>query len=225
MRRLNFPAAVFIAVLVLLTSSDKSHAQDNSSSERWESTIQKFERQDQSEPPPKGEILFVGSSSIRLWDLKKSFPDLKTINRGFGGSEIADSIHFADRIIVKHKPRIVVLYAGDNDIKKGKSAERVIADFREFAKLVRGKLPQTKVVFIAIKPSISRWNLVDKMRKANSEIQSVCEQDKLLEFVDIDKPMIGDDGKPRPELFAKDGLHLNAEGYRLWTMHVAKSLK
>ena len=184
---------------------------------KWESVVQKFEQQDEADAPPKGAILFVGSSSIRLWKLDDSFPELKTINRGFGGSEIADSNHFADRLILKHEPRIVVLYAGDNDIAKGKSAETVTSDFRQFVKTVHDDLPETRIVFIAIKPSIKRWNLVKTVKAANAAIHKLCEQDQKLSFADIDTPMIGDDGRPRAELFAKDGLHLNADGYRVWT--------
>ena len=184
---------------------------------RWESTIAKFEEQDKNSPPAKGGVLFVGSSSIRLWKLDESFPDLGAINRGFGGSEIADSTHFAQRIILKHEPRLIFLYAGDNDIAKGKSAETVTEDFQKLAKVVRMNLPETRLVFIAIKPSIKRWALADVNAKANAAILEICQQDDLLGFADIWKPMLGEDSKPRPELFAKDGLHLNDDGYKLWT--------
>lgn len=183
---------------------------------KWEPAIAKFEAADAANPPEKGGVLFVGSSSIRLWDLDKSFPKLGAINRGFGGSEIADSTYFADRIVTKYEPRTIVLYAGDNDVAKGKSPERVHADFGAFVKRVRGTLPRTKIVYIAIKPSLSRWKLVEKMRKANAMIAADCAADELLVFVDIDTPMLGDDGKPRPELFKDDGLHLNKKGYALW---------
>jgi len=189
---------------------------DKSTFSKWESAIQKFEQQDKTDPPPKGAVLFVGSSSIRLWKLNDSFPELTTINRGFGGSEIADSNHFADRLILKHEPRIVVLYAGDNDIAKGKSAATVTSDFRQFVRTVHGELPEIRIVFIAIKPSIKRWNLVETVRDANAAIRNLCDQDDKLSFGDIDTPMIGDDGRPLAKLFAKDGLHLNADGYRVW---------
>jgi lysophospholipase L1-like esterase len=193
--------------------------------EKWEATIKKFERQDQESPQPKMANLFVGSSSIRMWKLDESFPKLKTINRGFGGSEIADSIHFADRIILKHRPAVVLLYAGDNDISHGKSAETVTADFRKFVSVVREGLPDVEIAFIAIKPSIKRWNLADEIRSANKAVAKICEADDKLTYVDIFKPMIGQDGKPRPELFLKDGLHLNKEGYKLWASIVRPLLK
>ena len=184
---------------------------------RWEAAIKKFEEQDKANPPARDGALFVGSSSIRLWKLDESFPNLNAINRGFGGSEIADSTHFADRLILKHEPKLVVLYAGDNDIAKGKSAETVTDDYRKFVKVVHARLPESRIVFIAIKPSIKRWSLADKNAKANAAILKICKKDERLEYADIWKPMIGEDGKPRPELFAKDGLHLNSRGYELWT--------
>lgn len=188
--------------------------------ERWEPSIRKFEEQDQKTSPPQGANLFVGSSSIRMWKLDESFPKLRTINRGFGGSQIADSNHFADRIILKHRPSVVFLYAGDNDIAKGKSPETVTADFRKFVAIVRKELPQTKIGFIAIKPSLARWNLVDPIREANGAIEAICKEDDLLTYIDIFTPMLGEDGKPRPNLFLKDGLHLNKEGYRIWAAAV-----
>lgn len=210
---------VLLCVMAVLQTAIASAADTDGKSPfaKWESAIQKFEEQDKADSPPQGEILFVGSSSIRLWKLSESFPELKTINRGFGGSEIADSVHFADRLILKHKPRIVALYAGDNDIAKGKSADTVTRDFRRFVETVHEGLPEARIVFIAIKPSIKRWNLVQTVRAANAAISKLCDGDKRLSFADIDTPMIGDDGRPMQKLFAKDGLHLNADGYRVWT--------
>jgi len=183
---------------------------------RWEKTIADFEAKDKQSLPPKNALLFVGSSSIRLWKLKKSFPDLPTINRGFGGSHIADSVHYADRIILKHKPRVVVLYAGDNDVAHGMSPKEVAQDFRRFVAVVHKELPRTRILFIAIKPSIKRWKLFETMKRANERIAGQCRKDKRLAYVDIVTPMLGQDGKPRRDLFAKDGLHLNAAGYKVW---------
>jgi lysophospholipase L1-like esterase len=191
---------------------------------RWESKIRQFEAQDKKQTPPPGGILFVGSSSIVGWKLEEYFPDLPVINRGFGGSQIADSVHFAGRIILPYRPRIIVLYAGDNDVAAGKSAQRVLADYQQFVKTVHHALPHTRIVFIAIKPSLRRWQLVDTMRGANELIRAVTREDDRLAYVDIDTPMIGADGKPRKELFKADGLHLNAEGYQLWTSLVLPHL-
>lgn len=193
--------------------------------EKWEASIQKFEAQDKTAPQPRGANLFVGSSSIRMWKLDQSFPKFKTINRGFGGSEIADSIHFADRIILKHQPAVILLYAGDNDISHGKSAEVVTADYQKFVRVVRKKLPDARIAFIAIKPSIKRWNLAGKIREANKAIAAICAADKQMDYVDIFEPMLDKDGKPRPELFLKDGLHLNEQGYKIWADAIRPLLK
>ncbi len=209
---------VLLAVVLVTLCGGAPDAQTAKDKEnRWEPNIRKFEEQDRRQMPPAGGILFVGSSSIVGWDLDKCFPGLPVINRGFGGSQIADSVHFADRIILPYRPKVVVLYAGDNDVAHGKSPRQVLADYRQFVAKVRGALPDTRIVFIAIKPSIRRWHLVGQMREANRLIQSLTEQDERLVFVDVDGPMIGPDGKPRPELFKPDGLHLNAEGYELWS--------
>ena len=192
---------------------------------RWESRIQAFEAQDKKQPPVQEGIVFVGSSSIVGWNLKKSFPDLPAINRGFGGSQVADSVHFADRIVLPYRPRVVVLYAGDNDVAAGKTPEQVAADYRAFVQKVHAGLPKTRIVFVAIKPSLRRWHPVDKMREANRLVRAAAEKDPLQVFVDVDAPMLGPDGKPRPELFRKDGLHLNADGYQLWSDLVRPHLK
>lgn len=192
---------------------------------RWEKAITALEKEDKTKPPPKNGIVFVGSSSIRLWDLKKSFPDLDVSNRGFGGSQIADSVHFADRLVVKHAPRLVVFYAGDNDIGSGKSPEKVAADFGDFVRAIHKDLPRTKIVFLSIKPSMLRWNQWSKMQKANALIETECKNDERLVFVDMSKGMLGKDGKPRKELFQADGLHLNAKGYELWTSLLRPHLK
>lgn len=191
---------------------------------RWESTIEGFEKRDKEKPPPKNAILFVGSSTIAFWNVAKSFPDLEVINRGFGGSQISDSVYYAPRIVVKYQPRTVVFYAGDNDIAFGKSPERVRDDFKAFAEIARKDLPQTKLFFLAIKPSLLRWKLFDKGTEANKLIEAYCKSQKNLVYVDTVKPMLGEDGKPKPELFLFDGLHLNEAGYKLWTSIVKPHL-
>ena len=183
---------------------------------RFEKAIQAFEKSDKSNPPAQGTVLFLGSSSIRMWDLKKWFPDKKYLNRGFGGSEISDSIHFFDRVVVPYKPKVIVFYAGDNDVAKGKTAEKVFSDFKTFASRVKKDLPQTRIVFVAIKPSLARWKLVEPMRKANQLIKGYADGDKQIVFADIDTPMIGKDKKPMIKLFKEDGLHLNEQGYKIW---------
>src|SRR6516164_10408221 len=124
--------ALLLIALVLAAFgrvSPTGRAEEKADFSRWEKDIAAFERRDRDKPPPKNAVLFVGSSSIRLWDLPKSFAGVEVINRGFGGSHLADVVHFAPRIVLPYEPRLIVLYAGDNDIAAGKTPERVHADF------------------------------------------------------------------------------------------------
>ncbi len=216
---LTVPLAIFASLRV-------TAAETNLTSAKWEPDIQAFEASDKTNPPPHGPVLFVGSSSIRLWEtLARDFPRHKVINRGFGGSQIADSVAFADRIILAYKPKIVVLYAGDNDIASGKSPEQVFPDFKALVEKIHAALPKTRIVFISIKPSPSRWLFADKVRAANQLIEAYCRQSKRLSYIDVFNPMLGADGNPRPELFIADSLHMNAKGYALWTKLVESSLR
>lgn len=211
---------VILGVAFLLVTGQAMRAQDKKDPpkgpERWEKNIAAFEEKDAKDPPPKNAILFVGSSSIVRWDLPKSFPELKAINRGFGGSQIADSVHFAPRLVLKHEPRTIVFYAGDNDLGAKKSPQQVFEDFQAFVKLVRAALPETKIIFVGIKPSPSRWKIVDQQREANGLIQQFCAKDQRLVFLDVFPAMLGEDGMPRAELYAKDNLHLSDKGYQVW---------
>lgn len=193
---------------------------------KWEPDIRAFEASDRTNPPPKGAILFIGSSSIRLWKtLASDFPGRAVINRGFGGSEVADSVFFADRIVLPYEPRLIVMYAGGNDINAGKTPEQVLADFKTFASRVWAKAPATRIAYISIAPNPARWAQVDKVRTANRLIAEHVKTDPArLDFIDVFPHMLGADGLPRPEIFVEDRLHMNAEGYKLWRRLVAPHL-
>ena len=192
-------------------------ASANKKPNRWEKNIKRFEASDKSNPPPRGKVLFLGSSSIVRWDTAGLFPGHTTINRGFGGSQISDSLEFADRILLPYQPRTVVFYAGDNDIAAGESSKQVVDDYKALVAATHASRPKTKFVFVAIKPSSRRWNLWGEMKRANEAIAAFSKSDPRLEYLDIAGAMLGADGKPKKELLAKDGLHLSAEGYKLWT--------
>lgn len=205
-----------LAAIFISGGSESLRGEEIDRHARWESAIRRFEEADQEERRPRDAVLFVGSSSIRMWDLEKSFPGLPAINHGFGGSQIDNSIHFADRIIWPFRPRVIVFYAGDNDIAAGKSAVRVARDYATFSKRVHEHLPETSMVYVAIKPSIARWNLAEEMVVANAAIEKQCEADNQRVFLNIWDPMLGDFGTPMKDLFVKDGLHLNTKGYQIW---------
>jgi lysophospholipase L1-like esterase len=204
----------YISFCLLFLLSPALFAQTNKPVSPWEKEIAAFEASDRTNPPPKHAILFVGSSTIRLWKLQKNFPGRQVINRGFGGSQIADVNEFADRIVFPYEPRLIVFYSGDNDLQAGKSVDRVFADFQEFVRKVHARLPDTEIACISIKPCPSRWKNHEKVMSVNAKIAAM--HDPKLKFIDAYPLMLGADGKPRPELFLKDGLHPSAKCYQLW---------
>lgn len=182
---------------------------------RWDRDMQAFAERDRQQPPKQGGILFVGSSTIRIWNLEESFPGLNALNRGFGGSQYADAVYHFARVILPYRPSTVVIYDGDNDIAGGKSPEWVFADFEALMRRIRFNLPETRIIILSIKPSIARWPLWEKMKQANAMMEEYIKKQDRTSFVDITAPLMGPDGRPRAELFLKDGLHLNAQGYGL----------
>ena len=179
--------------------------------------IKAFQESDRINPPAPGGILFLGSSSIRGWDLEKFFSGMQALNRGYGGSYISDSIYYADQILIPYEPRFVVFYAGDNDLAAGKNPEQVFNDYKEIAAIIARNLPETNFIFVAIKPSIARFNLIEDIRLVNGWVKDYCAGNPRLLFLDIDAPMLGEDGKPNPDLFKEDGLHMNDSGYAIWS--------
>jgi lysophospholipase L1-like esterase len=215
MRSANGPwnTHVLIAWVAIVGGDVRFAKADEAKPHAFEAEIEKFEAQDRQTPPPEQPILFVGSSSIRMWNLSESFPDLPVMNRGFGGSQIADSVYFAERIVIKYKPRLIVFYAGDNDLASGKQPSQVLSDFQAFATQVQAALPKTRIVFISIKPSIARWKLIDSARRTNGLIADFITSDPRLIFVDVEPLMLGSDGRPR------------AKGYELWASLIAPLVK
>jgi lysophospholipase L1-like esterase len=205
-----------LCLTLLVSAVPLAQAPASAPADKWAKEMAAFEEQDRTDPAIGG-VVFVGSSSIRLWDLKKSFPDLPALNRGFGGSVIPDSVDHVDLLVIRHKPRVVVFYAGDNDIGAGRTPQQVFDDYKAFVSKVHAALPATKIAFIGIKPSIQRWALVDKVRAANALVREYAAADDRLGFVDVDGPMLGWDEKPRKDLFVADGLHMTPKGYELWT--------
>lgn len=209
----KFLLLMFLLVgLVVLNSKGMA----DSVAMRYEKELEAFKQSDLTNPPPTSAVLFLGSSTIRLWkSLKKDFPEIPLINRGFGGSTIAESIALIDTLVFRYKPRQIVFYAGDNDIAQGKLAGQVTKDFVDFEKAVHAQLPKTTILFIAIKPSPSRWKFEKEVREANRSIQAYCEKGSNLRFLNIFPLILNADGLPRPDLFVADQLHLNSTGYQI----------
>lgn len=203
-------------VVVFLTLSP-AKAQDDPDPGRFTEEILGFEAWDLKNAIPAQPILFAGSSSIRMWQTGVYFPDLPVVNRGFGGSHISDVNFYLERTVLKYAPRAIVFYAGDNDISGGKTPERVLEDYKAFVARVHARLPAVDIFFIPIKPSLARWTLWPQMLRANAMIAEYSGGEPRLHYIDVATPMLGVDGMPRPEFFLEDGLHLNRDGYDLWT--------
>lgn len=200
---------VFLLALVSLTSLAQTP--------RFEAEIQKFEETDRKTAPPARPVLFTGSSSIRLWDnLQSYFPDKTVLQRGFGGSDLTDVRHFADRIIVRYQPKQVVLYAGENDIAAGASADQTYARFVDLFRYVRKRVPGIRFTFISIKPSPSRRKFCPVVTETNQRIRRFLKYRRNTDFVDIVPAMLGPNGQPIPELFRADSLHMTPKGYEIW---------
>jgi lysophospholipase L1-like esterase len=193
---------------------------EENASDRWEEEIAQIEQQHRDRFPGSVDAVFVGSSSIRLWDLSKSFPGSDVLNCGFGGAQLADVCRYADRLILPYDPKVVFVYAGDNDVANGKSPEEISRDFNDLVQRVRAELPKTRIVFLSIKPSPKRWALFPRMQQANDLVRQQAEQDDRLHFLDVGQVLLGADGALQRDLFDDDGLHLNEAGYRRWTQRV-----
>ena len=217
--KLLIPLLALCSAIVMPTRAPAAEAKpaaEVSPFARWEKEIAAMEAADKVNPPPQGGVLFIGSSTIRMWQsLAKDFPQHQVINRGFGGSQIVDSTHFAPRLIFPFAPRVVFLRSGGNDINAGKSPEQVFADYREFVATVHAKLPQTQIIYLGLCPTIARLKEVPKGDLLNGYIKEFAAKNPLLKYVDCADMTVGDDGQPRADLFLPDKLHLNAAGYKL----------
>jgi lysophospholipase L1-like esterase len=194
----------------------RSYAADRNYA-KWEKEVAAYEAADRQSPPPKGGILFIGSSTIRRWKtLAEDYSGYKVINRGFGGTEIVDSTHFADRLIFPHEPRQIFLRAGGNDIHAGRTPKEVARDFKDFVDVIHARLPNTEILYISVSPAPSRWSESDKYRELNRLIREMALEMPRVGFVDTYNMVLNPvDGSARPELFVKDRLHLSPEGYKL----------
>ncbi|MFI5152280.1 MAG: GDSL-type esterase/lipase family protein [Chitinophagales bacterium] len=181
--------------------------------------IRAFKKQDSVQFPPQHAILFIGSSSFTNWkDVQDYFPGYPIINRGFGGSSLPDLIRYSDDIIFPYHPKQIVIYCGDNDlaISDTVSSETVVRRFETLFSMIRKKMPGVNMLYVSIKPSPSRARLKAKAEKANAMIRKFIASQENITYIDVYHPMLGSDGKPIPEIFREDSLHMNAGGYAIW---------
>lgn len=217
----------FLLLLIVSSSLKTAGAQtvDDPDPLRFEEEINQFEEFDSKNSFPEDAILFVGSSSIRMWKTAEAFPDVPVINRGFGGSHFSDLLYYYDKLVLPYDPSAVVLYEGDNDVASGKSNDQVFEDYLEFTNRLSSDFPDARLVFVPIKPSSSRWELWPQMKEANQRIKEHMSENDQFYYVDLASPILGSDGTPDDFLFLDDLLHLNANGYAKWNTAIRPTLE
>jgi hypothetical protein len=213
--------------LVLLSCSPIKKYQNLPEVLAWENDIQKFEQLDKSENYPQDAILFAGSSSIKLWaTLESDMSPYPVIQRGYGGARLSDFAVYADRIFAPHPCSAIVIFIA-NDItgeESDKSPKEVAALFRYVLKTIRKSHPVTPVFWIAVTPTAARWSAWNEIQIANSKIKDICEHNSNTWFIRTDFAFLDQYGKPRTELFVEDKLHLNLQGYAIWTEIIKNEL-
>lgn len=216
----------FVTILAALAAAVFAAEPPNPPPERWEGQVRAYEAQDVKSPPPQGAVLFVGSSSVRMWkSIPEDFKPMTAIARGIGGSQVSDQIHYADRLVIRYRPAQIVFYAGDNDVWAGKTPERILTDYKTFVAKVRKALPHVPIHFLAIKPSPRRVKVWPQAKEANRLIREYAGTEASLTYIDVATPMLGADGAPRTDIFLKDMLHMNRKGYEVWAPLVKAALE
>lgn len=189
--------------------------------------IKEFKKTDSVKAPPRNAIVFVGSSSFRMWkNVQQDFPNHVIINRGFGGSSLPHLIEYADEIIIPYKPKQVVVYCGENDFMNDTVTSEIVTNrFIKLFDILRKDLPKAEIVFVSMKPSPSRQRLMTEIASANAAIRDFLKSKPRTAFVNIWDDMLDMDGEPREELFLKDMLHMNSAGYAIWQKALMPYLK
>ena len=186
--------------------------------ERYRAAIEAFLASEADAPPPKNAVVATGSSSMRFWHRRigEDLAPLTIIPRGFGGSNMRDVRHFLDELVLRHEPRAVLLYEGDNDAAVGATPEQVLEHFDAIVATIHERLPATRIYALSVKPSVARWHLRDVMGAINAQFTARAEADPLITHIDIATPMLGEDGQPKKHIFVADMLHMNGAGYDIW---------
>lgn len=215
--RIQIPALAALTTLALLWAPPIAAQVADPDPTRFADTFDDWETHDAENTAPENPIVFIGSSSINFWRTARYFPQFPVINRGFGGSQASDATHWVHEAVLRYDPSVVVYYEGDNDVSAGKKAPQIVEDMREFAEAVHAESPGTHVVFLSVKPSLSRWDRWGDMQATNALIEAYAAGEYNVHYVDVGSDMLGPDGEPIPELFIQDGLHMTPAGYEIWT--------
>ena len=208
----------WVRILWLALFAQSAVATSYPNAERYRSTIEEFRKSEEATPVPKGNIVATGSASMRGWHsrIAVDLAPLTIIPRGFGGSNMYDLRYFLLELVLKHEPRAVMIYEGDNDAALGASSEQVILHFQAIVEELHIKLPETRIYVLAVKPSPARWHLWPIMSETNKQLSALSEANPLITFIDVATPMLGADGRPLTSIFVEDMLHMNDKGYDIW---------
>ncbi|PZO27445.1 MAG: G-D-S-L family lipolytic protein [Flavobacteriaceae bacterium] len=203
-----------ILLLSILFISVNTIAQEN----QFTNEIKAFRKQDSIQKPNDGMLLFIGSSSFRLWkDVKSDFNNQNIVNRAFGGATLLDLIYFQNDVVLKYKPKKIFIYCGENDIASSEkvTTKMVFKRYKTFYKTLRKQFPETPIIFVSLKPAISRWHMKDRMMATNKLISQFMKNKKNATFVNIWDDML-ENGEPKKDIYIQDNLHMNAKGYAIW---------
>jgi len=207
----------YISVIILLLFLNSCKDKPEPVQYPFENEIQNYEAIDKKTPTPDNPILFVGSSSIRMWKtLEEDMAPLIVINRGFGGSQAHQVIHYLDRIVLPYNPKAIVVYEGDNDIASGKSPQQFVDECKKIVQLVHDELSNVPILFLSVKPSFSRIQFEPQRKLANQLLLEYCETGDLLKFIDVSATMFDESDQLKKDIFLEDQLHMNEKGYQLW---------
>ena len=212
------PRGTVVLALLVLVAASPVPAAEYPDPERYRAAIDAFAAEAAEAPPPAGAIVATGSSSMRGWHgrIAEDLAPLAIVPRGFGGSNMADVAYFVEELVLRYKPRAVLLYEGDNDVALGATPAQILGHFDAFAAAIHEALPETRIYILAVKPSLARWHLWPIMQVANAGLADRAAADPRLTFIDVATPMLNEAGEPRPNIFVEDGLHMNGAGYDIW---------
>jgi lysophospholipase L1-like esterase len=213
----------FFLITAVLFTNLHLNAQDP---KRFQKEVDILAAQEYDFNQDKKLVLFTGSSSIRMWnDVQSVYPDYNVINNGFGGSHFSDLIFYYDKLIAPYDPDILFIYEGDNDVASGKKSENIVQEAKQLIGMIRRDLPQTKIVLISPKPSVSRWNLKNEYETLNRQLEKLAKNTCMVEFADVWNAMVDENGQVFTDVFLDDNLHMNKKGYDIWGKVIGEFLE
>ncbi len=214
--RLHCLLIIFTCFLAIPIFAETESSQLRPDSRRFATEIANFDKQDAERPVAAGGIVFTGSSSVRFWKVTEAFPDLPVLNRGFGGSVANDLIIYANQVVLRYKPRVLVVYTGGNDLHAKLTTGEAFDDYTKFLTMVHEKLPDTRVIVSSVKVAPIRAEEIEKVKKLNSLLEAWIKEKPWIRWVEATNYLMGPDGQPMENFYRSDRLHLNDEGYAKW---------